>query len=85
MFFFSIKYIHIPVEKKYTTHYTYCSYLKTRSLKVGSINVYPQSLNFTCMLDYNYKSYFILSWNLNMLRKLLLRYSCIVSHIMSKE
>ena len=66
-----------------------CSYMKIRSLKVGSINAYPQSLHFTCMLDQNYKSYFILPWNLNMLRKLLLskinyRYIGIVSHRMSK-
>jgi hypothetical protein len=45
-------------------------------------------LHFTCMFDYNYKSYFILSWNLNILRKLFLsnisyRYTCIVSHRMS--
>ena len=51
MFFSSIKCIHIPIEKKYTTHYTKCSYLKIRALKVGSINAYPQSLHFTCMLD----------------------------------
>jgi hypothetical protein len=59
MFFSSIKCIHIPNEKKYTTHFTECSYMKIRSLKVGSINAYSQSLHFTCMLDLNYKSYFI--------------------------
>jgi hypothetical protein len=58
MFFPSIKCIHISVEKTYTTHYTQCIYLKARSLKVGSINAYPQSLHFTCMLDYNYKKLF---------------------------
>ena len=45
-------------------------------------------LPFTGMFDYNYKSNFILSWNLNMLRKLFLSnnnytYTCIISHRMS--
>ena len=49
-------------------------------------------LHFTCMFDYNYKSYFILSWNLNSLHILFLnnihyRYmnTCVVCHSIKKN
>ena len=45
-------------------------------------------LHFTGMFEFNNKSYFNLSWNLNMLRKLFLNninytYTCIINHRMS--
>jgi hypothetical protein len=41
--FFSIKCIHIPVQKIYTTHANSCSYLQIQCLKAGSINTFSQT------------------------------------------
>jgi hypothetical protein len=49
----------------------------------NGLNLYLS--HYTRMFDKNYKSYVILSWNLNILRKLFVnninyRYTCIVGH-----
>jgi hypothetical protein len=47
---FNKMYSYSCTEKKYTTHYNYCSYLKIRCFKAGSNNKLMQSLSVTFYL-----------------------------------
>ena len=48
--FLSIKCIHIPVQKIYTTHANSCNYLQIQCLKAGSINKFSQTVSVALYL-----------------------------------
>jgi hypothetical protein len=48
--FLSIKCIHIPVQKIYTTHANSCNYLQIQCLKAGSINKLSHTLSVALYL-----------------------------------
>ena len=84
---FQIVFIYFPVQNIYTTHSNqhsnYCVWKRFQLMH--TLNLYL--LHFTCMFDYNYKSIFCLSWNLNELHILFLNNihytymnTCVVCH-----